>query len=107
MELLGLLNGGTKRVAAAKHPAGSSAPVPSPGDPRLTALLAAGAALLDRLAHTVDGPACKESSGASAEKLASLVRRDTPDGEPYLRLPLPQAEVLQKLLDALSKWVGG
>lgn len=95
------------RQAAAKHPAGSSAPVPSPGDPRLTALLAAGAALLDRLARTLGGPADRESSGAPVEKLASLVRRDTPDGEPYLRLPLPQPEVLQKLLDALSTWVGG
>lgn len=90
----------------------AKAPSPQPvratpsAEERLTTVLAAGAALLDRWARTLGGPAGKESSSASAAGLAALIHRDGPDGEPYLRLPLPQPEVLQKLVDALSTWLG-
>ncbi len=93
------------RRVAAKTAAEPAPPAPSV-DERLATALAAGAALLDRLARTLGGSAGKESQTSPAAGLAALIRRDSPDGEPYLRLPLPPPDALQKILDALSTWLG-
>ncbi|MGQ9589470.1 MAG: hypothetical protein ACUVYA_04150, partial [Planctomycetota bacterium] len=47
-----------------------------------------------------------ERGGAAPARvsLESLVRRDGPEGEPYLRLPLPEPETVGRFFDALARW---
>jgi hypothetical protein len=39
--------------------------------------------------------------------LGSIVARDEPSGQPYLKLPLPKPEVLQQLLGILAPLLRG
>jgi SNF2 family DNA or RNA helicase len=69
-----------------------------------TALIRAGTALLERFTK----PVSNGKTGAGATNgVASLVRTDEKTGEPYLRLPVPPPEVLERALGALSKFLGG
>jgi hypothetical protein len=61
------------------------------------AILEAGAALLQGLAHT------RAAGGAMAPALS--IERDPVTGQASVRLPLPDAAVLQRLAKAFEPWL--
>ncbi len=73
------------------------ASVPAPADP-WSGLLENGLNLLQQLAS-----ASRSSEGAPASPSSSLVRRDQQTGQPYLHLPMPSPDTMNKILTALSK----
>jgi SNF2 family DNA or RNA helicase len=64
-------------------------------------VLAAGTALLDKLGRALQA-APGRAGGGTAASPAGLVARDERTGEPYLRLPVPEPDTLQKIVDLLS-----
>ncbi len=72
----------------------------SPQETMWTEVLATGVSLLNRWVKTLaaPGPAGQGASAATGARVC----RDTPDGPAYVRLPLPEPEVLEKLVGLLS-----
>ena len=97
-------------AAAKNHPQSPSADGHSLGrteDHPWAGVLQAGAAFLGELSKAVavgdkKGHTGAAASGGIAAGLASLVARDDSDGEPYLRVPLPDAEKIDQLAGLLS-----
>ena len=91
---------------AAEDRGGRGLPAPPAKEPPpespWTDVLAAGMTLLERLTQTLSAakPAGEKSAGRESAHLIlpeSLVAHDDPEGQPYLKLPLPKPEVLEKL----------
>jgi superfamily II DNA or RNA helicase len=90
--------------------------VVAPPDQLWTDVLATGMSLLEKLGQAMGGMSASggmASRGAAAGghalpggPLAALVARDDPAGQPYLRLPLPSADVVQKIADVLAMFGG-
>jgi len=86
--------GQRKRAAAAAEAPPSESP--------WTDVLAAGMTLLEKLTQTLSTSAAtgEKPAGQESARLVlpeSLLARDDPQGQPYLKLPLPNPEVLQQL----------
>jgi hypothetical protein len=100
-----LLSAGTPPLsvpADTPTPGSPSSPVPAApevatGTDPWAGLLQAGAALLQ-------GLAAQRQAGAAP---ALRIERDPETGQPSLRLPLPDAAVLQTLIQALAPWLKG
>jgi hypothetical protein len=96
---------GLAEVAAAADPAGATAPSAddtaartAPADP-WAAILEAGAALLQ-------GVAAARSAGGSTPAAAPItIERDPVTGQASVRLPLPDAAVMQRLAQAFAPWL--
>ncbi len=74
------------------------------------ALLRAGTALIEQFTRpAAAGNATGNGNGKPVANVvpASLVRKDTQTGEPYLRLPVPPPQVLEQALGALQKLLAG
>ena len=67
--------------------------------------LTTGLSFLDKLGQALQAGKAA-STQPSAPGIASLVERDSATGQPYLRLPIPKPEVLQKVVDVLSALAG-
>jgi SNF2 family DNA or RNA helicase len=80
-----------------KKPAASGASASIAGDP-WSGLVQTGLAFLQNLAAV----STAERAGAGDREANTLVRRDDKTGEPYLRLPMPNPEMVQQLMTALS-----
>jgi hypothetical protein len=72
-------------------------------------VLSAGATLLEKLGQALDRGG-RDSSGKSADTplgpLAGLVSRDERTGQSYVKLPLPEQDVIHKIVSALSSLAG-
>ena len=73
-------------------------------------VLQAGAAFLGELSKAVAQGDKKDNTGTAASGgiaagLASLVARDGSDGEPYLRVPLPDPQMIDQLAGLLSGFI--
>ena len=91
---------------AARSPASVSQPVEAASNP-WTPLLSAGLKLVEALAA---GAPSGKGAGNGAEKAATTspwIETDSRTGRPYLRLPLPEPQVVQQLSDALSRLLAG
>jgi hypothetical protein len=84
---------------AAAEPAG-----PAPLSEQLwTDVLSTGLSLLEKLAGAAAGGRSGAGGGTPAALLpSSMIARDEPTGRPYLKLPLPEPEIIQKLADLLA-----
>ena len=94
----------SKPSQAGGHPAGGH-PASHAQDHPWAGVLQAGVAFLEELSQAVDGGDANASAGTSAGAsagLASLVARDDSSGQPYLRLPLPDPETIDRLAGLLS-----
>ena len=68
-------------------------------------VLTAGVNFLQKLTQTV--AAGKDEAGTiPLSGLGSIVARDEPSGQPYLKLPLPKPEVLDQLIGLLASLAG-
>jgi SNF2 family DNA or RNA helicase len=78
-----------------------------------TDALTAGLSFLEKIGAALrpkEDEAAKEGGPAQspvAAIVSSLVAQDKETGEPYLRLPMPKPETLQKVADLLNALVGG
>lgn len=71
-------------------------------------LLQAGMALLQQVASAgPDGSSRPRPAGASAGGVQSLLRRDERTGETYLKLPVPEPEVLDQVVKAVGALLEG
>jgi superfamily II DNA/RNA helicase len=92
---------GTEAEAGAAGPAGAGGSLPADG---LGDLITAGLSFLDQLGKTLNsgspGPARAGRTAAPAAR--SLIGRDAKTGQAYLKLPVPSAEALRKIAEALG-----
>lgn len=96
----------TQPPAAAEPPSTVSQPDAAASN-LWTPVLTAGLKALEALATAV--PSGK-GTGNGAEKVATTspwIETDARTGRPYLRLPLPEPQVVQQLSDALSRLIAG
>jgi len=99
---------GTSGGAAEDVPAGAAAPASAgSADEVWTELLNTGAALLGELsralgAASAGGSEREQSSAVAPQFSAPAVSRDPDTGQPYLRLPLPPPEALQRVAKLLA-----
>jgi hypothetical protein len=95
---------GVAEGAAAAHPGLAKAPAAQDAAPRTepadpwTAILEAGAALLQGLAEA-------RTAGASVAAAPITIERDPVTGQASVRLPLPDAAVMQRLAKAFAPWL--
>jgi hypothetical protein len=64
------------------------------------ALVQTGLSLLEQLAAAARTPAAE--AGATTGRGLSLVQRDARTGEPYLRIPMPAPDVLDRALGSIA-----
>ncbi len=71
-----------------------------------TEVLTAGATLLDKLSRTLS--ATKQAGGPSLPGglPSGLIAQDEPGGQPYLKLPLPKNDVLEKIMGLVGTLLG-
>jgi hypothetical protein len=86
-------------------------PIHRPGSPIITPqavgdLLSAGAALLNQLGQSLRQAADSGPQRDISAGLGSLLSRDDATGQTYLKLPLPNQDVLQPLLNLLLAYAG-
>lgn len=86
---------GQRRRSALKSGSQASDELPSAATDPWSGLLQAGMALLSRLASN--------SSGNGVAAASPKVERDNRTGESYLRLPVPQPEIVEQALTAIGK----
>lgn len=70
-----------------------------------TDVVSAGVSLLDKIAQALSAGQPRERQGTqrgAAQLPSGLVVRDESGGQPYLKLPLPKAEVVEKITSLLS-----
>jgi superfamily II DNA or RNA helicase len=84
---------------------GRAGTVPAPATDPWSGLLQAGMALLQQLAGAAGGGAGK--GGAAQPGAGAAVVRDERTGESYLKVPLPQPEVLENALKAVGALLEG
>jgi superfamily II DNA or RNA helicase len=71
-----------------------------------TDALTAGLTFFEKLGEALRPKEGKPDQSPAATIVSSLVAQDKETGEPYLRLPMPKSETLQKVADLLNALVG-
>ncbi|MCH8840689.1 MAG: hypothetical protein IH831_08455, partial [Planctomycetes bacterium] len=89
----------------ATPPAESPSPSPVTTDP-LAGLLQNGLALLEQLAGASSGAGSQRDPNAARSGAIEIVR-DDPNRPPYLKVPMPEPELLDRVLSAVRQLVGG
>jgi superfamily II DNA or RNA helicase len=93
--------GKKRKVQDADRPQPSATPGSASQDRLWTDVLTAGAQLLENLTRAVAGGATEEpDSGVSSR--SSFIARDEKTGQSYLKLPLPEPKVVQKIVDLVG-----
>jgi superfamily II DNA/RNA helicase len=79
------------------------------GAEALNALLTGGAQFLMNLSRAITLPAEQEGTGGSTREkgVSSLIGRDETTGNSYLKIPLPQPDVLNQLISGLGALFAG
>ena len=73
------------------------------GQPGWNDIISAGMSLLHRLTASAGSGSGRGGGGLPA----SLVARDEATGQPYLKLPMPNADVVQKIVELFGALTGG
>ncbi|MBN1396133.1 MAG: DEAD/DEAH box helicase [Pirellulales bacterium] len=89
-----------------EEPSVERAAAAAPADQGWRDILAAGASFLEKLGKTLAGPQQDASGGALGGLPGGLVTRDENTGQSYLKLPLPDGDVMRKIADLLSAFSG-
>ncbi len=105
----------TRRPKADERPSAPASPVAAPASPgradeAWAELVQTGVALLGELSRALGGAAGGDSGGSKpgeARILRPGVSRDPQTGQPYLKLPLPPPETLQRFTQLLAAVAGG
>lgn len=87
--------------APAPVPTGAGAGAPAVGDP-WSGLLQVGMALLQQFAGAAQAPAGGSAPPTNGAASSPRVVRDERTGETYLKVPMPQPEVLEQALQAVN-----
>jgi superfamily II DNA or RNA helicase len=90
-------------IAAAAAVAASDS---QPQQPNWSDLLSAGMSLLEKLGQTLQATQ-RVDEASQAGPPAAMVARDEATGQQYLKLPLPDGDVMRKIADLLSVFTGG
>jgi len=90
-------------------------PSPAPHEQLWADVLSTGMSLLEKLGQAFGAgqsapsdPSARSAGTAlvPAQMLGGLVARDEPTGQPYLRLPLPAPEMMQKIVELFTMFTG-
>jgi superfamily II DNA or RNA helicase len=90
-------------------------PSPAPHEQLWADVLSTGMSLLEKLGQAFgagqtapSGPSARSAGTAlaPAEMLTGLVARDEPTGQPYLKLPLPGPQTMQKIVELFTMFTG-
>jgi hypothetical protein len=73
----------------------------------LNTLLVRGAEFLMNLSQTLTRPSRENATPSSPHGLSPLLERDEVSGRPFLKIPMPEPEVIQTLLSSLGALLGG
>jgi len=96
---------GRRRQRPSSEESPQRAPARPPAEALWTDVLSAGASLLDKLVQALGGSpvgAGRESSGSSLRLPPDLIVQDPSEGKSYLKLPLPNPEVVEKMAGLLN-----
>jgi superfamily II DNA or RNA helicase len=96
---------GQKREASLTHePRPKRAkPAEASGEQLWTDVISAGTRFLDNLTRALSkGQTSDSTTGDTVGQLSSLVARDESTGESYLKLPMPEPETMERVLDTVS-----
>lgn len=74
----------------------------APAEQLWTDVVSAGVALLDKLGQALAAKPGESSRPGGLALPPSLIARDDQTGQPYLRLPLPEPDALQKIADVFA-----
>jgi len=88
--------------AAAAAAAAAAAPTRPAPEQAWTEVLSAGFSLLDKLTQALGAGKTERRDSSGLVLPTSLIARDDPGSQPYLKLPLPKAEVLEKITGLLA-----
>ena len=94
---------GRRRNLAPESPAAGPIVMPA-GQPGWSDIISAGMSLLQQLTASAGSGSGRGGGGGLP---ASLVARDEATGQPYLKLPMPNADVVQKIVELLGSLTGG
>jgi superfamily II DNA or RNA helicase len=101
---------GTAAAQEEEAPSAPAVPIAAAEAPSpiWTDLLTAGMSFLEKLGQTMQATrqGGQASSGSPAGAPAAMVARDEATGQQYLKLPLPDGEVMRKIADLLSVFAG-
>lgn len=101
------LPAGAAEAAEVAEPVDAARPAAAPPEQIWTDVLTAGMSLLDKLGQAVAAgkPGGRPSGGPGLP--GGLVARDHETGQPYLRLPMPEPETMQKIVELFSALTKG
>jgi hypothetical protein len=80
---------------------------PGKGLEGLNTLLVRGAEFLMNLSQTLSAPTRESAPQSSIKGLSPLLERDEVSGRSFLKIPMPEPEVIQTLLSSLGALLGG
>jgi superfamily II DNA or RNA helicase len=84
------------------EPAKPARPTAPPQERLWSDVVTAGMSLLERLGQALVAGKTGKPSGAGLSAAGGLVTRDEQTGQPYLKLPLPEPETMQKIAELLA-----
>ena len=92
-----------------RSPSMSAEPAPTPQEDAWSDVLSAGMSLLEKFSRAISEGKSRPASAAGAASpgglpspLASLVASDPQTGKPYLKLPMPEPETVEKLVGLVA-----
>ena len=108
-------NGNGEQPSGPPKPKAAQPPTATAGDAERasqeevwTDVVTAGVALLDKLAQAISSGGAAQTGEAGGFKLpGAALTRDEQTGQSYLKLPLPEPETIEKIVDVFAALTGG
>jgi hypothetical protein len=94
-------------AAEAAAPVRPSEPAATPQEQLWTDVVTAGMSLLDKLGQAVTAGKTGKQPGAGPGLPGGIVSRDEQTGQPYLKLPMPEPETMQKIVEVFAALTKG
>ena len=79
-----------------------SEPSQSPVTPAWDEIINTGMSLIAKLGEALTQPESKSASQSIASSIPNIVAKDEKTGENYIKIPMPQPEVVQKITEAIG-----
>jgi superfamily II DNA or RNA helicase len=94
-------------VAEPAEPVEAAEPAPAPQEQLWADLATAGMSLLDKLGQALAAPKTgsqpgRQPGGGLGGLPSGMVTRDEQTGQPYLKLPMPEPETMQKIVEVFA-----
>jgi hypothetical protein len=84
----------------------ATAPSRAPQEQLWTDVVSTGMSLLEKLGQALGGGKSGERPSAGRDLPGGMVVHDQQTGQPYLKLPLPEPETMQKIMEVLAALTG-